>query len=95
MTQTFPAIGTPGRPWGAAGIAEWRAGQRGRRSYADDVRAAIERLRDRFDVERYGEIDDGDGGRHPLFAVRSRRWDDTRPCVLVTGGVHGLSLIHI
>ena len=89
MTQTFPAIGTPGQPWGAAEIAEWRSRQRRRRSYADDVLAAIERLRDRFDVERYGDIDDGDGGRHPLFAVRSRGWDDARPCVLVTGGVHG------
>ena len=89
MTQTLPAIGTPGQPWGAVEIAEWRSRQRRRRSYADDVLAAIERLRDRFDVERYGEIDDGDGGRHPLFAVRSRGWDDARPCVLVTGGVHG------
>ena len=89
MTDAFPAIGTPGQPWGAAEIAEWRLRQRRQRRYAEDVLAKIDRLRDRFDVEHYGDIDDGEGGRHPLFAVRSRGWDESRPCALVTGGVHG------
>ena len=89
MTDAFPAIGTPGQPWGAAEVAEWRLRQRRQRRYAEDVLAKIDRLRDRFDVEHYGAIDDGDGGRHPLFAVRSRGWNASRPYVLVTGGVHG------
>lgn len=89
MTDAFPAIGTPGQPWGAAEIAEWRLRQRRQRRYAEDVLAKIDRLRDRFDVEHYGDIDDGEGGRHPQFAVRSRGWDESRPCALVTGGVHG------
>ena len=90
MTTTrFYPIGTPGQPWGAAEKAEWRAQQRPRRSYADDVVRAIDALRDRFDVIQYGELDYPPDGRYPLFAVRSRDWRDDLPCVLVTGGVHG------
>ncbi len=87
--ERFHPIGTPGQPWGAAEKAEWRAGLRVRRSHADDVVAAIDRLRDRFDVQRYGELDYGGDGRYPLLAVRSRGWDDALPVMLVTGGVHG------
>ncbi|MCA0394668.1 MAG: M14 family metallocarboxypeptidase [Proteobacteria bacterium] len=89
-TPRFHPIGTPGQPWGAAEKAEWRARQQRRRSYADDVVAAIDALRTRFDVEEYGELDDARDGRFPLYAVRSRGTDDdARPWVLVTGGVHG------
>ncbi len=82
-------IGTPGLPWGAAEKTEWRARQRRRRSYADEVVAAVDVLRGRFDVEQYGTLDYPPDGTFPLFAVRSRDRDDTRPWVLVTGGVHG------
>ena len=81
-------IGTPNQPWGPAQVAEWFAQQRRQRSYADDVVSAIERLRGRFDVVQYGELDHA-GARYPLFAIRSRNWQDGLPCVLVTGGVHG------
>jgi hypothetical protein len=83
----FP-IGTPGQPWGAAEKAAWRARQQRRRSYADDVLAAIDALRARFDVVEYGLLDYGED-RYPLLALRSRGWDDALPVVLVTGGVHG------
>lgn len=85
--QPFP-IGTPGTPWGASEVAQWRAQQRVQRSYADDVSAAIERLRARFDVIEYGRLDYPPDS-HPLFAVRSRDWRDDLPITLVTGGVHG------
>jgi hypothetical protein len=81
-------IGTPGQPWGPAEVATWRARQRRQRSYADDVLAAVERLADRFDLVDYGTLEYGDD-RYPLRALRSRDWDDSRPSVLVTGGVHG------
>ncbi|MCC7249121.1 MAG: M14 family metallocarboxypeptidase [Lysobacter sp.] len=87
-TQCYP-IGTPGQPWGPAEKAEWRARQPKRRSYEDEVVRAVDALRDRFDVTRYGELDYPPDGRYPLFAVRSRDWRDDLPCVLVTGGVHG------
>ncbi|RZA19512.1 MAG: peptidase [Lysobacteraceae bacterium] len=85
----FYPIGAPGVPWGVAEKAEWRSRQRKQRSYADEVVAAIDRLRDRFDVEQYGELDYAADGRYPLHAIRSRDWDDALPVALVTGGVHG------
>src|SRR6476659_313864 len=90
MTAMEPyPVGTPGQPWGEPEKAEWRARQRRRRSHADEVLAAIDALRGDFDVERYGEIDCGPDGCYPLFAARSRNWNDALPVVLVTGGVHG------
>ena len=57
-TDTHPyPIGTPGQPWGEAEKAEWLSRQVRRRRYADDVLAAIDRLRDRFDVVQYGTLD--------------------------------------
>lgn len=81
-------IGIPGQPWGDAERALWRARQVRRRSYADDVIGVVERLRERFDVLRYGQLD-YDGERYPLFAIRSPAWRDDLPVALVTGGVHG------
>ncbi len=81
-------IGTAGQPWGDAENVEWRASQRVQRSYADDVVTVIDRLRADFDVEQYGELD-YPAGRFPLYAIRSRDWQDDLPIMLVTGGVHG------
>ena len=83
------AIGVPGQPWGAEEKARWRALQRRRRSYADEVLTRIERLAGRFDVVEYGRLDYGADGVFPLLALRSRGWDGSRPVALVTGGVHG------
>ncbi|MDR0181546.1 M14 family metallopeptidase [Lysobacter arvi] len=89
MNDTAPyPIGTPGTPWGAAEKAQWLASQVRRRSYADDVVAAIEPLRANFDVIEYGTLQYADE-RYPLLAIRSRDWDDELPVALVTGGVHG------
>lgn len=89
MTHPAPyPIGTPGRPWDAGDIGEWRARQQRQRSYADDVLAALEPLRERFDVTQYGTLD-YPPDTYPLYAIRSRPWRDDLPVVLVTGGVHG------
>ena len=45
----FYPIGTPGQAWGAAERDQWRARQVRQRSYADDVLARIDRLRQRFE----------------------------------------------
>ena len=87
--SNFYPIGTPGTPWGDAEKAQWRAARTKRRSYADEVASKIDALRDRFDISQYGELDCGADGRYPLFAIRSRDWDDALPVALVTGGVHG------
>jgi hypothetical protein len=89
MTEShFYAIGTPGQPWGAAELAQWRSRQVRQRSYADDVLSAVEQMRARFDVSPYGELVYGEE-HFPLMAIRSRDWQPGLPCVLVTGGVHG------
>jgi hypothetical protein len=86
--QTAYPIGRPGQPWGPAEKAEWRSRQRAQRSYATDVLAVIDRLRSRFDVEQYGELD-YPPEHFPLLAIKTRRWRDDLPIALVTGGVHG------
>ena len=86
--QTYP-IGAAGQPWGAAEKAAWRARQQKHRSYAYEVASKIDALRERFDVEQYGELDYAQDGRYSLLAIRSRVWDDALPVMLVTGGVHG------
>ncbi|WP_119967110.1 M14 family metallopeptidase [Simplicispira lacusdiani] len=88
ISSALPPIGTPGQPWGPADVAQWRARQVRRRSYADEVLAAIERLRPRFDVLPYGEVVYGPE-RYPLLALRNGDWRGDLPGVLVTGGVHG------
>jgi len=86
--DAFYPIGTPGTPWGLAEKAAWLSRQRRQRSYQADVVAAIERLSERWDVVEYGVLAYAED-RYPLLALRSRGWDDTLPCMLVTGGVHG------
>ena len=89
MNEPTPSpIGTPSTPWGDAEKRAWRDGQVRRRSHADDVVAAVDRLRDTFDVVEYGRLQYGDDA-YPLLALKSRDWNDALPVVLVTGGVHG------
>jgi len=84
----FYPIGTPGQPWGASELAQWRTRPVRQRSYADDVLATVEHLRENFDVSSYGEVVYG-SDHFPLMAVHSRNWQAGLPGVLVTGGVHG------
>ncbi|MGB0133330.1 M14 family metallopeptidase [Dokdonella sp.] len=87
-TQSFYPVGTPGVAWGDAERADWLSRLSVQRSYADDVLSAIDSLRARFDVIQYGELV-YPGENYPLFAIKSRDWNDALPTVLVTGGVHG------
>lgn len=87
IPSAYP-IGIPGQPWGATERATWLARQTRQRSYADDVLSVVERLRAGLDVVQYGQLDYPPDS-YPLFALRSRDWNDAQPCVLVTGGVHG------
>ena len=89
MNAVAGSIGTPGQPWGDAEKAQWRALQKKQRSYRDEVVSKIDALSARFDIQQYGELDYPPDGRFPLYAIRSRDWDDALPIALVTGGVHG------
>ncbi len=96
MTSSTPPasypVGMPGTPWGPPERAEWLARQRVRRSYDAEVLAPLRaRAPSRGELFEYGQLDYArlGLGRYPLMAVRSRDWDDARPTLLVTGGVHG------
>jgi len=88
MNTTAYPIGTPGLPWGAAELNQWRSSQSRRRRYDQDVTPRIERLADRFQTTDYGRLDYG-GETYTLFALKSRDWNPALPAALVTGGVHG------
>ncbi len=87
LANAYP-IGIPGQPWGAGHVAAWRARQSVQRRYADDVLVRLDALRAAWDVVEYGQLAYG-ADTYPLFALKSRGWDDALPCALVTGGVHG------
>lgn len=101
MSQTTVnafAIGEPGKPWGIPEKKEWRDTRIKQRSYFDDVVPRVNALKEtRADlvVETYGHLDhysdDPELSKEsfPLFAIRTREWSNNKPCVLVTGGVHG------
>ena len=81
--------GSPLVSWGESERSAWLAHVGPpRRSYADDVIAKLEPLKDAFDVVQYGALSQ-DPGRYPLFCVKTRNWDASKPCALITGGVHG------
>lgn len=84
-------IGAPGKPWGDAEKAQWLAEQQLKRSVFDEVYPHIDALKAGFDVSQYGELDYRAIGAalYPLYAVKSRNWQASKPTVLVTGGVHG------
>ncbi|HEX4871204.1 MAG TPA: M14 family metallocarboxypeptidase [Nevskiaceae bacterium] len=90
MTSPFPYadIGTPGTPWGAPEKALWRSRQTVKRRYAEEVLPRVEALGARYERINYGHLPE-DPARYPLVALRSRNWQEGRPVVLVTGGVHG------
>ncbi|EPV2530109.1 M14 family metallopeptidase [Vibrio alginolyticus] len=81
-------IGTPGQPWNEEERKAWLATQEVKRSYQDEVVSKIDALRERFDVEQYGALSYNEA-RFPLFCIKTRNWDSTKPVLLVTGGVHG------
>lgn len=87
-THFYP-VGVPLSPWGEAERAAWlqHVGTP-LRSYAADVVARLQPLKESFDVVEYGALS-LDRSRYPLFCVKTRGWDGSKPSVLITGGVHG------
>jgi hypothetical protein len=89
MTSLRPyPVGVPGRPWGEAERAQWRARLPRPRRYDVDVLPRIEALADHFERIAYGHVEH-DGETWVLYALKSRDWRAGRPAALVTGGVHG------
>jgi hypothetical protein len=88
MSTHFYRIGTQGQAWGDAERAAWRQQTSIQRTYAEEVLAKLDPLKQDFDVRSYGALS-YDPDRFPLFSVRTRNWDSKKPSVLITGGVHG------
>ncbi|WP_114634803.1 M14 family metallopeptidase [Vibrio splendidus] len=86
-TYTYP-IGKPGKKWQQAERQAWFAQRTVKREYQQEVVPKIQALADRFDIEQYGALS-YDEARFPLFAIKSKNWDASKPTILVTGGVHG------
>ena len=85
--MSYP-IGTPGTPWEQAERDQWRNIQSVKRSYHEQVIEKIDVLSELHNLTQYGALS-YDTERYPLWVIRSKAWDDNKPNVLVTGGVHG------
>ncbi len=85
--QAYP-IGTPDQKWGEQEKIIWRQAQTKQRSYQQEVVVKLQGLSDKFEQIQYGQLD-YEEGCYPLYAVKNRNWDNNKPTVLVTGGVHG------
>lgn len=84
---TYP-IGTPGQKWGNAERQAWRAQTTIKREYQQEVVPKIQALSQSFNVKQYGALS-YDAVRYPLFCLKTRDWQDDKPTILITGGVHG------
>jgi hypothetical protein len=87
-TNSSYPIGTPGEKWGDKERAAWLAQTRIKRSYQDEVVSKLEALDTGFELMQYGALS-YDADKYPLFALKSPNWTESKPTVLITGGVHG------
>jgi len=93
------AIGTPGQPWQEREKKQWLNAQSIKRSYFEQVvakaqdTAKLPAISAFLDLIQYNELTYKDvingASNYPLFAFKSKHWDNNRPTALVTGGVHG------
>lgn len=86
--KPFYPIGTPGQPWEEQEKQQWLAAQVVKRSYQEEVLAKLEDLHENAELFQYGALP-YDEKKYPLYAIKSANWQDQKPVVLVTGGVHG------
>eukprot|EP00547_Thalassionema_nitzschioides_P013480 CAMPEP_0194244756 /NCGR_PEP_ID=MMETSP0158-20130606/11941_1 /TAXON_ID=33649 /ORGANISM="Thalassionema nitzschioides, Strain L26-B" /LENGTH=342 /DNA_ID=CAMNT_0038980335 /DNA_START=30 /DNA_END=1058 /DNA_ORIENTATION=- len=82
------SIGTPGSPWGVKEKQEWLDSRVHHRSYQDEVVTKLEAGLDGFTVSQYDTLS-VKAKDYPLFVAKSNDWNSDKPCVLITGGVHG------
>lgn len=85
------SIGIPGTPWRDIEKKQWRDQQEIKRSYQKDVIDQLMNLQaknDHFDLIEYGVLD-YDESAYPLYALKSKHWDNKKTSALITGGVHG------
>jgi hypothetical protein len=90
LVESYP-IGRPGQPWNEQEKLQWREAQSVKRSYQEFVVAEITRLdaaTDTLTLVQYGALPYNEH-KYPLYLFRSTDWNESKPIVVVTGGVHG------
>jgi hypothetical protein len=91
----FYPIGTPGQPWATKEDDEWKAQTKQQRSYQTQVVAKLKVLlmpdnhHPHLKLVQYGTMQCSSSVEYPLYVVQSKDWNDQKPSILVTGGVHG------
>ncbi|MGB3726467.1 MAG: M14 family metallocarboxypeptidase [Glaciecola sp.] len=91
-SSTQYTIGTPGKPWENTEKQAWLSAQAIRRSYQQEVLSKFDTLPSGFVQNHYGNLAvvmNNTTKEYPLYAYTSEHWDNNKPTVLVTGGVHG------
>jgi len=90
--QVYP-IGTPGKPWQATDKSAWKQAQEIKRSYKDQVLQRLAGVSSDFVRVEYGTLPYGelseDNTDYPLVAFKSANWQNDKPAILISGGVHG------
>lgn len=86
--NAFYPIGTMGQPWSEEDKQAWYQTCQIRRSYLEEVASKIQPLSEQFELIQYGALTYAPE-IYPLFALKSNDWDDDKPTILITGGVHG------
>jgi len=86
----FYPIGIPGKPWTDVERAQWRTNMKVQRCYKNDVLDVLNNKLDTttWKMVKYGELS-YNPERYPLFVIQSLHWQADKPCMLITGGVHG------
>lgn len=91
-SQQDYAIGTPGKPWRDEEKVVWLSQQTIKRSYQQQVVAKVEAigqdLSELVIVEQYGALS-FDPDTYTLWVIKTKNWQDDKPTVFITGGVHG------
>ena len=76
------------KKWNDNDKSKWLSEQAIKRSYQDEVVNEIKNLSIDFDIDVYGELKYS-VGEYKLYSIKTKNWDDNKPVILVTGGVHG------
>ena len=79
---------TEGVKWTPEQRVEWFNKQVIERSYKEEVLERLLPLHKHFDALQYAALSI-DPARYPTYALKSKDWDESKPNVLITGGVHG------
>lgn len=87
-------IGTPGVAWGETEKQQWLNAQTVKRSYQEEVLEKLLNDNQQLKIDTHSKLHNYgslaiDPKRYPLYALSSKNWQNDKPCVLVTGGVHG------